>query len=97
MTNLNGNISYSIEIELDSDTLTEIKTVEERDVFGGRTVMDRPARTVEYLTLSPAQIQLLDVWVKILATVIEQVRSLHDHRREGVRHFRTECRLGIQN
>lgn len=72
MTNLNGNISYSIEIELDSDTLTEIKTVEERDVFGGRTVMDRPARTVEYLTLSPAQIQLLDTWVKILATVINK-------------------------
>ena len=71
ITNREGLVSYSIEIELDSSTITHTKTYEEYEIFAGQPA-NRPPRNVPVLTLSTSQITLLDSWIKILATVINR-------------------------
>lgn len=76
ITNVDGAISYSIEIELDSDTIQRIEVQDKPDVFAGQPVLDRPVRTNLQLTISDTQFRLLDVWLKILSTVINKTGVL---------------------
>lgn len=70
MTELpNRSMLYSIEIELDPATITAVATERQVSIFGGQEVATT-SRDVKYLTLSEAQLQLLDSWTKILITVI---------------------------
>lgn len=70
MTELpNRSILYAVEVTLDSSTLNAIATEKEVSIFAGREVTTT-ARDVKYLTLSEAQLELLDGWTKILTTVI---------------------------
>jgi hypothetical protein len=65
----NRSMLYSIEIELDPTTITAVATERQVSIFGGREVATT-ARDVKFLTLSEAQLHLLDSWAKVLITVI---------------------------
>jgi hypothetical protein len=56
---------YSIEIELDDNTIKYTKSRESNVLVGASTQV----RTDNYLSLSPAQLDLLDTWSKIFMTI----------------------------
>jgi hypothetical protein len=76
VTNVDGVLSYSIEIELDSNTIKSVDVQEKPEIFAGQPVLGRPLRTVSHLTVSHPQLHLLDTWLKILSTVINKTGVL---------------------
>lgn len=67
-----NGLEYSIEIELDPSTITHMKSRTIKPVIGQSIGMLVPGREESYLSLSEAQLQLLDTWIKILYTVIDR-------------------------
>lgn len=67
----NSSMLYAIDINLDPTTINAIATEKQVSIFAGKEVTTT-ARDVKFLTLSEAQLQLLDSWTKILATVINR-------------------------
>ena len=64
-----GTLTYSIEIEIDSSTIVHSKKYREIQMFA-----NQPASVSERqgAALSKSQFELLDSWVKILATIINK-------------------------
>lgn len=65
---INDKLQYSIEIELDNTTIRTFRTETAYIMAGGK----RAETEVNILTLSAAQQELLDVWTKLLVTVINR-------------------------
>ena len=65
----NNSMIYAIEVILDPTTINAIAIEKEVSIFAGREV-STTSRDVKYLTLSEAQLELMDSWTKILTTVI---------------------------
>jgi len=65
---VNGKLQYSIEIELDDTTIKTFRVETAYTMAGGK----RAENQVSVLTLSDAQQELLDLWTKLLVTVINR-------------------------